>query len=85
MNNELAFIITISDGFVAWRFIRIGNDEPCQRCAFLDTESKKITEIALSPDCVDMEEMEVRWAEGKTFTVKVLWLKYATKTFGLLT
>ncbi len=63
--------MTLSNDFVAWRFDCVENDERRQWCAFLDPESTKITEIALSAECVDMEEMTVRWAEGKSSVVEV--------------
>ena len=56
---------------MVWKFTRIENDERRQWCAFLDPETMKITEIALSRNCVDMEEMTVRWAEGKSSVVEV--------------
>ena len=56
---------------MVWKFTRIENDERRQWCAFLDPETMKITEIALSRNCVNMEEMTVRWAEGKSSVVEV--------------
>ena len=58
---EQSYFVTISDEYVSWNY-RFGNGERRNRCAFLDTESMKITEIILDYKCHKINEMLVSWA-----------------------
>jgi F-box-like len=63
--------VAISDEYVSWNY-RFGNDKGRRRCAFLDTETMKITEMILDSRCHHFNEMLVSWDVRNTgnFTVE---------------